>query len=45
MFSLLLFFACEDEEKTDTAAEEVVEEVVDTSAEEETEEVIEEGGE
>ena len=46
MFSLLLFFACGDEEKTDTAAEEVVEEVVDTSAEEVIEEeTSEEGGE
>ena len=42
MFSLLLFFACGDEEKTDTAVEEAVEEVVDTSVEEETEEVVEE---
>ena len=50
MFSLLLFFACGDEEKTDTAAEEVVEEVIDTSVEEKTdtateEEATEEGGE
>tara|TARA_Y100001972_G_scaffold93740_1_gene114987 strand:- start:192 stop:305 length:114 start_codon:yes stop_codon:yes gene_type:complete len=34
MFSLLLFLACGDEEKTDTAVEEVVEEIKDTSEEE-----------
>ena len=34
MFSLLLFFACGDEEKTDTAVEEAVEEIKDTSVEE-----------
>ena len=34
MFSLLLFLACGDEEKTDIAAEEAVEEIKDTSEEE-----------
>ena len=34
MFSLLLFFACGDEEKTDTATEEAVEEFIETSVEE-----------
>jgi hypothetical protein len=34
MFSLLLFFACGDEEKTDSAVEAAVEETQDTSVEE-----------
>jgi len=50
MFSLLLFFACGDKEKIDTASEEN-EEVVETSTEEvveeteSVEEASEEGGE
>ena len=34
MFSLLLLFACGDEEKTDTATEQAVEATQDTSLEE-----------
>lgn len=47
MFSLLLFFACGDKEKVDTASEET-EEAVETSTEEvveETESVEEEASE
>jgi len=40
MFSLLLFFACGDEEKSDTAAEEVIE-VTDPAEEEAVEEEVE----